>query len=419
MVIILSEDYCLCTACSLLCDDIEVEIEGNSIVKIDTACLKGVSHIKGCGEPMPCTVDGETVDLDKATDEAAKILKEAEKPLIFGLSNSTLTAQEKAIELAKKLEAHIDDTSSFCQGPTLEAIFNGNVKTCTLDDVRNKADVIVYWGADPSNSHPRHLSKYTYFPRGEERQKGWEEDRTAITIDVRKSHTAIICADKFYQIPLQADEEFIEALVAALSGKVPKVSFDYDKKKILELANILKKAKFGAIFVGLGLVYSLESMEPLIKLMDKLNQVSNYHLTPMIGHYNMRGFNQQMFDETGYINRVKFDADGKATHGPENSMVELLNSKTVDAALIIGSDPLSSLPKTVAQHLKDIPLITIDPCQTLTSRKAKVTIPSTLSGVECGGSAIRMDGVKVDFNPVMETDKLSDEEIITKIMEAL
>ena len=242
-----------------------------------------------------------------------------------------------------------------------------------------------------------------------------------ITIDVRKSHTAKISGDKFYQIPLQMDAEFIYALIDALSGKVPKVSFEYDTKRILELANILKNAKFGTIFVGLGLVYSLDDMEPVVKLMDKLNEVSNFHLIPMVGHYNMRGFNQNLFDETGHINRVKFEKGDSTNvvHGAEFSIVESLNEKKVDAALVIGTDPLSSLPHAIAKYLLDIPVITIDPCETFTSRKAKVTILSALSGVESGGSSIRMDGEEVKFESIIETNRLSDEVILTKIMEAL
>ena len=415
----MDDNYYVCTACSLLCDDIEIESEDNHITNVYTACRKGLSRIQTCNESMTCTLDGEETDINTAISEAASILKNVKNPLIFGLGNSTEGAQKKGIELAKQLNANLDDTSSFCQGPVIESIIKGEIQnTCTLDDVRNNADVIIYWGADPANSHPRHLSKYTYFPRGKNRQKGYDEDRTAIAIDIRESSTVEICGNKSYLIPPQKDEELIDALIDALTGKVPKVSFDFNKKRILKLANILKKARYGVIFVGLGLVYSLDNLDPLKRLLDKLNEVSEFYLTPMVGHYNMRGFNQNLFDETGYINRVKFE-DSEVKHGNEYSVVELLKTKSVDSAVIIGSDPMCSLPGTIAKNLNEIPVITIDPCETLTSRKSKINIPSALSGVECGGSAIRMDGVRVEFEPIIETSNLSDEEILTKIMEEL
>lgn len=414
-------EYYVCTGCALLCDDIEVETEGNKLTKVHAACLKGVARMKACSDPMECTVDGEKAEIDSAIAKAAAILKNAKNPLIFGHGNSSSQAQKIAIGLAKKTGAYIDDTSSFCQGPIVEAIVQDKLKTCTLDDIRHKADVIIFWGADPSNSHPRHLSRYSYFPRGKERQRGWEEDRTAISIDVRKSDTAKICKDnRFYQIPMGEDAQFMEALLSALSGKVPKTSFDFDKKRILELANVMKKAKFAVICVGLGLVYSLEELEPLFKLMDKLNEVSNFHIIPMVGQYNMRGFNQNLFAETGYINRLKFNAEtGDVEHGAKYSVVEALRNRSVDAALVIGSDPLSSLPLSVARYLAEIPLITIDPCQNLTATKSTVTIPCALGGVESGGTAVRMDAVEIELKKIVETDNLSDEEILTRITEAI
>ncbi len=408
----------VCTGCALLCDDITVELQDNKVIEVNTACLKGVSRMKGCASPMPCTVDGKTVDESTAIKEAAKILKEAKHPLIFGHGNSTLEAQRKAIELARELGAHIDDTSSFCQGPLVEAILNEKVPACTLDEVRHMADVIVFWGADPSHSHPRHLSMYSYFPRGKQRQRGWEEDRTAVIIDVRRSDTAAVCGNKLYEIPVGADPEFMDALLNALSNKVPKTSFNMDPKRILELANIMKKAEFGVVFAGLGMTYSLESLDPLLNLMNKLNETAKFHLIPMVGQYNMRGFDHTLFGETGHINRVYFGGE-EIEHGPQQSVVELISNNVIDAAMIIGSDPLASLPGPIAKKLSKIPLITIDPCENLTSRMSKVTIPSAFSGVECGGTAIRMDGVEVKIKQIIETKNLADEQIIKRIMEEI
>ncbi len=414
-------EYFVCTGCALLCDDIEVDVQENRINTVNAACRKGVARMKGCTDPLVCTVDGKEEGIDKAIQKAASILRDAENPLIFGHGNSSSEAQKLSIDLAKMTGAYIDDTSSFCQGPLVEAILQEKLKTCTLDDVRHRADVIIFWGADPSNSHPRHLSRYSYYPRGKERQRGWEEDRTLISIDIRRSDTALLCKDeRFYRIPISGDAEFMEALVSSLSGKVPKTSFDFDKKRILELSNVLRKAKFGVICAGLGLVYSLEQLDPLFKLMDKLNELSDFHLIPMVGQYNMRGFNHNLFEETGYINRLKFDPQNdEPLHGPEYSIVETLYNKKVDAALIIGSDPLSSLPYSIAQNLKDIPLITIDPCQTLTASRSTVTIPCALGGVEADGTAVRMDGAEVTLKKIIKTDRLTDHEILKMIMEAI
>ena len=172
------------------------------------------------------------------------------------------------------------------------------------------------------------------------------------------------------------------------------------------------------IFAGRGLVHSLENLEPLFRLMKVLNEKANFHLMPMSGNYNTMGFNENLFAETGYVNRVKFE-NGTVLHGPEYSIVESLKAKKVDAALIIDADPFSILPRSIVKNLLEIPVITIDPYETLTSRHSKVYINTAISGVEAGGSATRMDRVKVSFEPVIETNRSSDEAILKKIMEAL
>ncbi len=400
-----------CTGCALLCEDIEAIVENSRIKETRNTCRRGAARMKGCMNRLAPSVNQRQTDIESSIKKAVEILRNASSPMLFGWSNSTCEAQLKGIRLAKKIGAVIDDTSSFCQGVLIEKILQKKFRTCSLEDIRNKADVLVYWGSDAQDSEPRHLSRFSYFPRGEFRQRGYEEDRIAIAIDVRESNTAKICKGHFYRIQLKGDREFILALMDALSGKVPQ----YDAKRMLELASILKKAEFGAIFVGIGLTYSIkDDFDILVKLADML---PNFNIMPMVGHYNMRGFNEVLFKETGFVNRVKFN--GKAIRDDRYSIVEALRDKSIDALLVIGSDPLSSLPRSVIPHLATIPIICIDPCVTLTSKIASVTIPCAVSGVESSGSAVRMDGKVVELKKILETDYPSDEEILTRFMEEL
>ncbi|MDD5615263.1 MAG: formylmethanofuran dehydrogenase subunit B [Candidatus Methanoperedens sp.] len=400
-----------CTGCALLCEDIEVVIENDRIKESRNACRRGAARFRCCKNRLAPSFNKMQTDIDTAIKKAAEILKNAKSPMLFGWSNSTCEAQVKGIQLAKKLNSAIDDTSSFCQGLLIEKVLHKKFRTCSLEDVRNMADVLVYWGSDAQDSQPRHLSRFSVFPRGESRQRGYEEDRLAIAIDVRESNTAKICKGHFYRIPLKGDREFILALMDALVGKVPK----YDAKRILELAGFMKKAEFGVIFAGIGLTYSIkEDIDILVSLADLL---PNFHIMPMVGHYNMRGFNEALFKETGYVNRVKFD--GKPVHDNKYAIVEALKAKSIDALLVMGSDPLSSLPRSVLTHLASIPVICIDPCVTLTSKIAAVTIPSAASGLECGGSAVRMDGKVIELSKVVENSYLTDEQILTRLMEGL
>jgi len=359
-------------------------------------------------------IEGKEVDLNQAIARAAEILKNAKSPLLFGWSNSTLEAQRVGISLAEKLGATIDDTSSFCQGSLMESILSGNLPTCTLDEVRNYADTSIFWGADPSNSHPRHLSRFSYYPRGEKRQKSYEEERTCLVVDVRMSATAALCKENLYRVSPGGDAEFIEAILSVLEGKIPRVG---DKKKMIELGTMFKKTEWGAIFPGLGLVYSLQgNMEILERLLARLNEITVFKVVPLVGHFNMRGFNELLREKTGHVNRVSFTG-GEIAYGPEHSVMAA--ARSCDAALIIGSDPLSSLPAGTARALARLPLIAIDPHRSLTTDIAEVVIPAAISGLEAGGNAVRTDGVKIEFEPIIEAGIPADEQILKRIMEAI
>jgi len=404
----------VCTGCSLLCEDIELALATGAISQVKNLCRKGHGHFQALftERTMP-KIDGQEVSVDQAIKKAADILRNAKHPLLYGWSNSTLEAQRVGIDLARKLGATIDETLSFCQGILMERVLTGKLPTCTLDDVRNFADTSVFWGSDPSNSHPRHLSRFAYYPRGEKRQKSYEEERTCIVVDVRKSATAKLCSN-YFRVPPGGDADFIASVIAVLDGKIPKYG---DKKRMIELGTILRKTEYGVIFPGLVLVSSLQDKIELFEsLVAKLNEITTFKVVPMVEHYNTRGFNQLLLDDTGYINSVSFHS-GQVTHGPENSAIAA--AKSCDAALVIGSDPLSSLPFGTAKCLTRVPMIAIDPRRSLTTDAAKVVIPSAMYGLEAGGSAIRMDGVRIEFEPIVKSDLLSDEQILKRLKEEI
>lgn len=366
-----------CTGCALLCEDVEVYDD-----EVRDACRIGTAHIMSRQQIDPM-VDRKVVDMDAAIKSALDILSHAEKPVFVGFGNSITETQQAGIKLAGKIDASI---KTFHTG-IFEVILNNRVKTCTLSEVRDYADVIVFWGCDPMNTHPRLLSKYAYYPRGEKRQRGWEEDRVAITIDLRESHTASICREA-HKIHPDQNVEFIGALIDALHNKVPKTT--YDKKRILKLAGTLKKAEFGVIFAGTDMT---APQDLIIRLMDELNEVSNFHILPLSPGYNLRSIAAQL-------------------HGRPDGGRDV---READCILCLGFDLMNSLPV----HDINGKMIVIDPNETLTSRYADVVIPCAGGGVDCAGSAVRMDGIEVDLPGIRESERISDASIMNQLLEAI
>lgn len=401
-----------CTACSCLCDDIGLQIEGNTVKRIENACRKGSAFIYATQSESKrnmCLVEGQPVDADKALDRAAKELSRAKRPLIFGLDNSSLEAQSVGIELARRLGCVIDDTSSYCQGNLVEHVLDGTIPTCSLEDVKS-SDLILYWGSNPHHSHPRHLSKFTIYAHPEYVELGATRRVTLAAIEVRESETAVIC-HRVFRVKPRGDRDLIDALSKGIT--TPPTT--PDAQRILDL---LRKSRFITIFVGLGLTYSLDNdYASFVELCSRLSKWGRLAIVPMVGHYNMRGFNQSLRKATGFVNKVSFA--GGLFHGDQYSLLEQVRTCSTDCVLVVGSDPFSSLPKSVKESLVKTPRIVVDPFQSSTSKEATVVIGPSVTGIESGGSAVRMDGTEVKLTAALKTNRLSDELILTRIADRL
>jgi formylmethanofuran dehydrogenase subunit B len=409
-------NYKSCTGCALICEDI-LYADKEAVPQARNICRKGQAHYQSLfAERTKPMIEGRDASMEQAITRAAEILKDARSPLIYGWSNSSSEAQAVGMDLAERIGAAVDDPSTYCEGLFMEMVLAGKVPSCTLDDVRNFADTSIFWGSDPSSSQPRHLSRFSYFPRGEKRQKSYEEERTCIVVDVRESPTARLCPETTYRVGPGEDLQFLEAILNVLEGKIPKFG---DKKKMIELGSILKKTEYGVIFPGRGMLQSLQGkMELFLELMAQLNEVTTFKAIPVARGFNTRGFNQLLLDRTGFVKSVSFQHDkGEILHRPEDTLAGA--AKRADALLALGSDPLAELPVGVARALAKVPIVAIESCRSITSDAALVVIPSAISGPEAGGTAIRTDGMKVSLEPFMKTDRLAEEQILTRIMEAM
>ncbi len=76
------------------------------------------------------------------------------------------TVSAPAISLADRIRGTIDTTASMCHATSMMAIQEVGESTCTLGEVKNRADLVIYWGANPVQTHPRHFERYSMLPIG-------------------------------------------------------------------------------------------------------------------------------------------------------------------------------------------------------------------------------------------------------------
>src|SRR4249920_1204290 len=114
---------------------------------------------------------------------------------------------------------------------------------------------MIYWGGNPAECHPRHFTKYTLTQKGKFTPNG-RKDRTMVLVDIRETPSAK-AADHFLQIRPGKDFEVITALRAIVKGQpvnaAAVAATGLTVEKLQEIAGLMKAARFGIIFFGMGL----------------------------------------------------------------------------------------------------------------------------------------------------------------------
>lgn len=416
----------LCPTCGCLCDDIEVTIENNKIARVKKACAMGASKFLNYSRErnsVPLIRRNGTLaaaELDEAIDAIAQTLLNAEFPVLYGWSLTSCEAIKVGIELAEEVGGVIDNQTTTCHGPGVQANQEFGEPTCTLGEVKHRADLVIYWGSNPEEAHPRHLERYSAKSKGRFRVD--RKDRKMIVVDPRKT-TSTKFADRVIQVEPGKDYELLTALRMALRFEHIEGEnvVGLPVKEVEELAEMMRSCEFGVIFFGQGLTQTSgksKNIEQLINLVRDLNYWTKFNLMPIRGHFNVTGSNEVLTWQTGYPYAVDF-SHGYPWYNPgDTSIVDILRRGESDATLVVASDPLANFPKDVARKLLEKPLMVIDPHMSLTAMAADVVIPCGFAGIEAGGTAYRMDGVALPLRKLVDAPPgiLSDEEILSKIL---
>ena len=300
----------------------------------------------------------------------------------------------------------------------------GGKVTCTLGEVKNRADLIIYWGGNPAECHPRHFTKYTLTQKGKFVPNG-RKGRTMILVDIRETPSAK-AADIFLQIRPTKDFEVITALRAIIKDQPVNESALADTgltmEQLRDLADRMKKARFGVVFFGMGLSMTRGkhmNSAALLTLAAELNAFTKFVAMPMRGHGNVTGGDVVMRWTTGYPFGVNLCRGYPRFNPGEYSTIDLLLRGDTDAALILGADPGATMPQPAIDHLARIPTIVLDPKVTHTSRISRVHITTAVTGISAPGTVYRMDEIPLPLRPALKSPYPTDEAVVRRIYQAV
>jgi formylmethanofuran dehydrogenase subunit B len=389
-----------CAGCGCACDDIEVTIVEGRLAGLTRTCPLGdqwFAERAGDRPPVAC-IAGRTVSFEEATGAATRILREAQAPLVYGLGQTSCEAQRRAVALAAAIGAFVDPAGAAATGVAYQAIGSS---TATFGEIRDRAELVIVWRADPAVSHPRLLGRL----RLDRAARG---SRTLVVVDAQRTATGEE-ADAFVELDASDDFEALSALRALVGGG------PHHPNRIEGLENLAERLRAARHIAVIHAAVDELSALALLSLVRDLSRNRHTVTLGLRGDGNARGAEDVLAWRTGFPAAVSFARGEPRANPGELSAAALLERGDVDAALVVASDPLEQLPPAAAARLRELPTVVVDARATATSRAARVAFATAADGIEVPGTIHRMDGVPLPLRAPLVGDRPGVEDVLAAI----
>jgi formylmethanofuran dehydrogenase subunit B len=267
--------------------------------------------------------------------------------------------------------------------------FYGCVKECgwataVFDEVRDRADMVIFWRADPLNTHLRHLSRYSFFPRGRYTERG-NSDRNLAAVSDHKTVIAPLC-QQFFTIQPEEDVVFIKSLMNS------QFESRYDHRDFPLLANAVQRASYIAVFVDPEKTNN-ETLMLLFKWSEAVNRTNRKRMVilPLFNSgSNIEGFARISLEH--HKSCDGFDFSGKMSDAGGDGTLESI-SDIAESVIMIESGPDGAHRKILSGSFSKKPLVILSPFKQEPMDNAQVLIPVAIPGVETDGVFFRADGL--------------------------
>jgi formylmethanofuran dehydrogenase subunit B len=424
----------VCPGCACLCDDITLSIDSTGGVDFRPQCGLGKHWFESHLQPAQHTAEDATgaINFDDAIARAVEILNHADSPLVYGLSRSATPGQRAAIALGEQLGAVVDTTASLCHGPSIMALQDVGEVTSTLGEVRNRADLVIFWGCNPADSHPRHVERYSVTARGRFIPEGRNGRKVVMIgrsgqVETARLDDAGTVPDLQIIVPPGKDFELLRQLTQALRN--PGIN-DLPEEQ-LQLMSLIRECNYGVIFFGLGLAETGAwggtertgtghiNVAALLHLVAELNTVKRFTARRMRLQGDVSGADNVLCWQTGYPFAVNFSRGYPRYNPGEFTTNEMLERGDVDAALLIGAETVPYFTDKARRYLDTIPKIVVDYPGAPGTVDADVRFTTAVYGLHAKGTAYRMDNVPMELKQLVESNLPTDEEVLTKMLARL
>ncbi|MCA9200977.1 MAG: formylmethanofuran dehydrogenase subunit B [Planctomycetales bacterium] len=407
--------------CGCVCDDLQLDIHDNAIASVQNGCSLSepwfAESFQLTKSAAAVQVNGRPVDFETGLQRATELLRSSRSPLVYGLSRSSTPGQRQAVRLADAIGAVIDTTASTCHAPSIMALQAVGESTCSLGEVKNRSDLVVYWGSNPMKSHPRHMEKYVeaagmWVPNG-------RTDRHLMVIDTKPTETSEL-ADSFIQVAPGRDFELMAALRMVLQGQELTGSeiARVEVAEIQEMARRFKECQYGVIFFGLGITrcgVPHANVEMLLRLVTDLNRYTRFVVRRMRIPGDVAGADSVLCWQTGFPFSVSLNRAYPRYNPGEYSANPLLERQEADVAVLVGTEGVNKLSLAAQANLQSIPTIVLDYPNVSLPFEPTVLFRTGVYGLHYHGTAYRMDEMPIPLKACLSTDLPSDHYVLAAI----
>jgi formylmethanofuran dehydrogenase subunit B len=352
--------------------------------------------------PWEVLRDGAPASVEDAIGEAARVLAESQgRLLIYVGADLSSQAQRRAVSLADLLRGTVDSATSDTAAAGLLAAQRSGRATATLGEIRNRADVLLFWGVDPIRRYPRFYSRYAPDPTGVQVPNG-RRDRFVIAVNVGTDQGP---AGADAALTLEPSEEIaaLSLMRASIHGRTP-ADLGGVFGEAIDLASRLASARYAVLIHDAEATIQERNplrVEGLLALTQALNGPTRAALCSLRAGGNRVGADAVLTWQSGYPIAVEYSR-GYPQYVPQRRGLERLADGGFKAVLMVGSP---ATDEGVVSALERVNTIVIGPRASQSPFRARVAIDTGVAGIHEGGTGYRMDEVPLRLRPPLSAQR--------------
>ena len=401
-----------CPFCSLLCDDIQLEIKENTLKALNSKCPILESSLKNKINEQFSRVKGKRTNISKAINELSSLIKESKSTLFAGMGTD-IKGTKAALNIIDQYKCIIDHFSGDSYVKNLKSMQETGGFFLTLSELKNRSDTIIIFQSS-GEELPRLFEKYI-FPKS--------------TINNLKKRKVVFIGSKvpqfFYKNKKIINFEFIKLdsinLLNFISNIRNSINFETKEvkdKRILYLLEILKKTNYGSV-LWTASEFQNDISDVIINeinlLIQDLNKFTRFSGLSLSASDHILTVNEVLLWQTGFPIRTSF-AHGYPSHDINQfSTKKLINNKEIDLAVWINSFNEKNI--LINKKIKNV-LIGIPSHPQ--KNNVDIFIPVGTPGIDHNSHLLRIDKVvSMPLKKIRNISLPSVDQILNKVKEGI